>query len=138
MSLENAILELAKAITLHAEVLRESNQSVNIIEQETKINDISFEASKSPKKSKKEEKKVEEVAKSPEVYVEEKQLDLPFETNDQIITSEMCKDLAKEKMAQGVNRAEIKKLITDLKGESISDLTEKNLVEFHNKLKELK
>jgi hypothetical protein len=138
MSLENAILELAKSITLHAEVLREANQPINIIEQETKINDISFEASKSPKKSKKEEKKVEEVVKLPEVYVEEKQLDLPFETNDQIITSEMCKDLAKEKMAQGVNRAEIKKLITELKGESISDLTEKNLVEFYNKLKELK
>lgn len=53
MSIENAILELAKSITFHAEVLREINQPI-ITQQEAKNNDVSFDQPKQ-RKSKKSE-----------------------------------------------------------------------------------
>ena len=54
------------------------------------------------------------------------------------ITSEMCKNLAKEKMAAGVDRNKIKGLVTEMGAESIADLTDRNLVEFYTKLQALK
>jgi hypothetical protein len=130
MSLENAILELAKSITFHAEVLREVNQPINI-QQEAK-SEVSFEAPKAPKKSKKSESVVSvdpaaegadktvvrysepveaKVEATVEVVASDTKVILPsgsiVKASDGI-TSEMCKNLAKEKMAAGVDRNKIK------------------------------
>jgi hypothetical protein len=164
MSLENAILELAKSITFHAEVLREVNQPINI-QQEAKSNDVSFEAPKAPKKSKKSdsvvsvdpakpgadetvmrysdpvEAKVEVTISNPpkavEAHEEVKVGNVVIKSAD-TITSEMCKNLAKEKMGAGVDRTKIKGLVTEMGAESIADLTDRNLVEFYIKLQALK
>jgi len=161
MSLENAILELAKSITFHAEVLREVNQPINI-QQEAKSNDVSFEAPKAPKKSKKVEPVVSvdpakpgadetvirysdpveaKVEATVEVVASDTKVILPsgsvVKASDGI-TSEMCKNLAKEKMAAGVDRNKIKGLVTEMGAESIADLTDRNLVEFYTKLQALK
>ena len=165
MSLENAILELAKAITLHAEVAREANQSINI-RREAKSNDVSFETLKYPKKSKKSEPiisvdtAVESEDKTFESKVGMRQCEIvnitlvnpskPVEPHEEVkvenvviksadtITSEMCKNLAREKMAAGVERNKIKSLVTEMSAESIADLTDRNLVEFYTKLQDLK
>lgn len=165
MSLENAILELAKAITFHAEVVREVNQPINI-QQEAKSNDVSFEAPKAPRKSKKSEPivSVDLAAEGADKFVESKvemiegeivniTLANPpkaVEPHEEVkvgnvviksadtITSEMCKNLAKEKMAAGVDRNKIKGLVTEMGAESIADLTDRNLVEFYTKLQALK
>lgn len=165
MSLENAISELAKAITLHAEVVREANRTINI-QQETKSNDVSFETLKYPRKSKKSEPivLVDTASESEDKTVESKMEmrqgeivnitlanppkaaqpheevrvgDVVIKSAD-TITSEMCKNLAKEKMAAGVDRTKIKGLVTEMGAESIADLTERNLVEFYTKLEALK
>ena len=163
MSLENAILELAKSITFHAEVLREVNQPINI-QQESKPNDVSFEAPKQRKSKKSEsvvsvdpategadktvvrysepvEAKVEVTISNPpkavEPHEEVKVGNVVIKSAD-TITSEMCKNLAKEKMAAGVDRNKIKGLVTEMGAESIADLTERNLVEFYTKLQALK
>ena len=146
MYLENAILELAKSITFHAEVLREVNQPINI-QQEAK-SEVSFEAPKAPKKSKKsepvvsvdpaaegEDKTVMRYSEPVEAKVESTVT--VVKTSDGI-TSEMCKNLAKEKMAAGVDRNKIKGLVTEMGAESIADLTDRNLVEFYTKLQALK
>lgn len=162
MSLENAILELAKSITLHAEVLREVNQPINIqLHQEVKNNEVSFEAPKAPKKSKKSEPIVSvdpaapedktvmrysdpveaKVEATVEVVASDTKVILPsgsvVKASDGI-TSEMCKNLAKEKMGAGVDRTKIKGLVTEMGAESIADLTDRNLVEFYTKLQALK
>ena len=164
MSLENAILELAKSITFHAEVLREVNQPINI-QQEAK-SEVSFEAPKAPKKSKKSEPVVsvdpaaEGADRTVESKVEMRQGEIvnitlanppkAVEPHEEVrvgnvviksadtITSEMCKNLAKEKMAAGVDRNKIKGLVTEMGAESIADLTDRNLVEFYTKLQALK
>ena len=148
MSIENAILELAKSINFHAETLREINKPVEIIEQESKSETI-----KTPKKSKKVETTVSVDSEKPVSdetilsKVESRQSEL-FEINvikdvtvsdlSKTITSEMCKTLAKEKMAAGVDRTKIKLLITEMGAESIADLTDRNLVEFYTKLEKIK
>jgi hypothetical protein len=148
MSIENAILELAKSINFHAETLREINKPVEIIEQESKSETI-----KTPKKSKKVETIVSIDPAKPDSdetldsKVESRQSEL-FEINvikdvtvsdlSKTITSEMCKNLAKEKMAAGVDRTKIKLLITEMGAESIADLTDRNLVEFYTKLEKIK
>jgi len=165
MSLENAILELAKAINFHAEVVREVNQPINIqLHQEPK-SEVSFETPKAPKKSKKSdpvvpvdpakpgsdetvirysdpvEAKVEVTLSNPpkavQPHEEVRVGDVVIKSAD-IITSEMCKNLAKEKMAAGVDRTKIKGLVTEMGAESIADLTDRNLVEFYTKLEALK
>lgn len=165
MSIENAILELAKAITIHAEVLREVNQPINV-QQEAKVNDVSFDQPKQRKSKKSElvavdlampnsdktvESKIEvrqgeivnieisnpPVAAKPEEEVRVGEVVVKPATNN-TITSEMCKNLAKEKMAAGVDRIKIKNLVTEMGAESIADLTERNLVEFYTKLENLK
>jgi hypothetical protein len=157
MSLENAILELAKAINFHAEVVREVNQPINI-QQEAKSNDVSFEAPKAPKKSKKADLIAEIVAGNVVISVDPAKPDSdetvvrysePVKAevkatvtinpnNSDAITSEMCKNLAKEKMGAGVDRTKIKGLVTEMGAESIADLTDRNLVEFYTKLQALK
>lgn len=169
MSLENAILELAKSITFHAEVLREVNQP--IITQQEKANDVSFDQPKQ-RKSKKSEVPLTgvnveinstetikhsepisiiisnpPVAAKPEEEVKVGEIVVKPAVSDKVtvvpgvnntITSEMCKNLAKEKMAAGVDRNKIKGLVTEMGAESISDLTDRNLVEFYTKLQALK
>jgi tetrahydromethanopterin S-methyltransferase subunit A len=145
MTIENAILELAKSINFHAETLLEINKPVEIIEQESKSEII-----KTPKKSKKVETVISVDPEKPvsDETLESRQTEL-FEIKvskdvtlvsdlSKTITSEMCKTLAKEKMAAGVDRTKIKSLITELNAESIADLTEKNLVEFYTKLEKIK
>ena len=162
MCLENAILELAKSITFHAEALREVNQPINI-QQEAK-SEVSFEARKQRKSKKSEvvvsfdpatpdadktaESKVEirqgEIvnitltsSKAVEPHEEVKVGNVVIKSAD-TITSEMCKNLAKQKMAAGVDRNKIKGLVTEMGAESIADLTDRNLVEFYTKLQDLK
>jgi hypothetical protein len=55
------------------------------------------------------------------------------------VTNDMVKQLAKEKMAAGVDRSKIKSIITSLAGSdaSIIDLDESNLEECYNKISEL-
>lgn len=162
MSLENAILELAKSITFHAETLREVNKPNISFGQETK-SEVLFETPKVPKKSKKSEPiiSVDPVAYEGDKTVESKieireseivnisvvnppKAELPVISSDgssdltKTITSEMCKNLAKEKMSAGIDRTKIKALVTEMGAESIADLTERNLVEFYTKLQDLK
>jgi hypothetical protein len=158
MSIENAILELAKSINFHAETLREINKPVEIIKQESKSEIIEQESKsetiKTPKKSKKVETVILVDPAKPDSdetilsKVESRQSEL-FEINvikdvnlvsdlSKTVTSEMCKTLAKEKMAAGVDRTKIKLLITEMGAESIADLTDRNLVEFYTKLEALK
>ena len=162
MSLENAILELAKSITFCAEVIRGVNRP-NIIEQEVKNTDISFETPKVPKKSKKSESIISVDTATPEgdknveskIEIRESEIvnisvvnspkvEIPVISSDdssdlsKTITSEMCKNLAKEKMSAGIDRTKIKNLVTEMGAESIADLTERNLVEFYTKLQDLK
>ncbi len=55
------------------------------------------------------------------------------------ITSDMVKQLGKEKMSAGVDRSKIKSIITSLAGpySSIADLDESNIEECYNKISEL-
>lgn len=171
MSIENAILELAKAITIHAEAIKSSGKSPwfspeslqQIVQPKP---DVSFDQPKQRKSKKSEsiavdpampnvdktvESKVEvrqgeivnieivnpPVAAKPEEEVKVGEVVVKPATNN-TITSEMCKNLAKEKMAAGVDRTKIKNLVTEMGAESIADLTERNLVEFYTKLENLK
>lgn len=178
MSIENAILELAKAITIHAEAIKSSGKSPWFSPeslQQIVQPDVSFDQPKQ-RKSKKSERTEEVVAGNVVVSVdpakegEDKTVvrySEPVKTEINVtisnppvaakpeeevkvgevvikpainntITSEMCKNLAKEKMASGVDRIKIKNLVTEMGAESIADLTERNLVEFYTKLENLK
>lgn len=149
MSIEHAILELAKAINFHAEVLSRSNEAINSNQKEVKVE---ITKAKKPKKIETEQYLETTLASLPLMPV--KNLDgfnipavekpeeavvsnVSIESAD-TITSEMCKNLAKEKMAIGVDRTKIKGLITEMGAESIADLTDRNLVEFYTKLEALK
>lgn len=172
MSIENAILELAKAITIHAEAIKSSGKSPWFSPeslQQIVQPDVSFDQPKQ-RKSKKSERTEEVVsvdpakegedktvvrysepvkteinvtisnppiAAKPEEEIRIKEVIVKPATNN-TITSEICKNLAKEKMAAGVDRIKIKNLVTEMGAESIADLTEKNLVEFYTKLENLK
>ena len=158
MSIENAILELAKAIITHAEAIKFSNKSPQFstepVKQKVRTKpessqqiiqsqpDVSLDQYK--------EKKLESDIIDPTILNPDKDIEskieirqseivnLAIDATNNIITSEMCKNLAKEKMASGVNRTEIKNIITELGAESIADLSEKDLVEFHTKVQTLK
>lgn len=133
MSLENEIKKLREAIEAHTDALKTLSfpavtNVTNTVETEPKSN-----IQETPEDRKDPENPEPEVEETKEEVVEELD-DTPEES---VVTTQDVKDLAKAKMAEGVLRADIKKVITSLGAESIADLDQDGLNKLHAKLTEM-
>lgn len=134
--LETEIKKLREAIEANTEaLLLVLKQGVAVNTQDSPPNiQANPEDRKDPENSEPEateEVKSETIDEQPEETLEETS-DTPSE-----ITTQTVKDLAKAKMAEGVARSDIKKVITKLGAESIADLDQDGLNKLHAKLEEM-
>lgn len=159
MSLENAILEHAKALNNLADAINNSKSNIQftgfsnphiISENSPKISDLKdseeikdndvvlTDEEKKPKRTRK-TKNVEPV----EVVIEriKQTSDIIDVTNDQqefILTADSLKEAANLRIAEGFDRLEIKKEIINLGFEKISDMDKNAMIKFNSFLKSLK
>lgn len=137
MSLENEIKKLREAIEAHTDALKTLSfpavtNVTNTVETEPKSN-----IQETPEDRKDPENPEPEVEETKEEVVEEVSEELDDTPEESVVTTQDVKDLAKAKMAEGVLRADIKKVITSLGAESIADLDQDGLNKLHAKLTEM-
>jgi hypothetical protein len=122
--LETEIKRLREAIEANTEALRFiSNHDATITEDSPSNIQADPENRKDPE--------------NPEPEATEKAKSETIDKQPEQITTQTVKDLAKAKMAEGVARSDIKKVITKLGAESIADLDQDGLCKLHAKLEEM-
>tara|TARA_R110000787_G_scaffold190440_1_gene301887 strand:+ start:555 stop:1016 length:462 start_codon:yes stop_codon:yes gene_type:complete len=153
MSLENSILELAKAMNNNAEAIREANKPINMMLEERTVSeeDVSkVEATTTTPKPKvtrtsRKTKVVDIAVATPAEPTKEEApkvatvVEEPVQ-EDRAVTHEDVHLLAKSKMrSPGITRDQVRDIINGIsKGAQISDLTSEQLVVAYGKIELLK
>lgn len=133
MSIEQEIKALTAAITGLTSVMKETLEA-NTETLEDEVEEPKAKSTKTePKKEVVKEKPTKTKPKD-ELFDED---EAEEETVSKDKTASEVKALAKEKMADGTDRAVIKKMVEKLGGESITDLDQKNLNKLHSQLEAL-
>lgn len=139
MSLETEIKKLREAIEALPENLAKAIDFTSVTNVVGDVSTTKTEVKSNIQETPEDRKDPEnpEPEETTEEVVEETSDELDDTPEESVVTTQDVKDLAKAKMAEGVLRADIKKIITGLGAESIADLDQDGLNKLHAKLTEM-
>ena len=124
---------IEKKIDLLTKAIEELTKAINKTKPEKNTNTSASDTTKSKATSKTSDTPISQIPKADLPPVENN----PANTEHTIITHDGVRELAKEVIAKGTPRLQIKQKITDLGAESISDLNDESLEKFYKFLKSL-
>ncbi len=129
MTIESEIKKLTGAIEALTAVIEENRASKTDFDAEQRMETFGpLDEDEKPE--------AEEAAKESEPEAEEaaEKSEPEAEDDDDEITASSVREMAKSKIQAGAERAEVKKLITDLGADAIGDLDAKGLKKLHKQL----